>query len=231
MPVFALPGFFQPFNAISHLVAALVFAVLGVRLISRARGDRLGQVFISVFAFAGVFMLSISGVFHMQTGGGESWAVMFRMDKVAIFVLIAGTFTPVHGLNFTGPLRWAGLGLMWAAAATGLTLVTIYFDDMPFGLGTTLYLTLGWIGGLSIAALWRRRGYRYVRSILAGGMAYSVGAILLGLKWPTILPGVFGPHELWHVAVIIGLSLHWRFVSWLVPRDQSSLTSPQALTC
>ena len=51
--------------------------------------------------------------------------------------------------------------------------------------------------------------------MLAGGLAYSVGAILLGLQWPTIIPGVFGPHEVWHIAVITGLSLHWRFIARL----------------
>jgi channel protein (hemolysin III family) len=222
MPVHPLPGFFEPISAISHLGAAIVFGVLGIRLIRRSRGERLRLAFISVFVFAGVFMLSMSGVFHMMTGGGAAWAVMFRMDKAAIFVLIAGTFTPVHGLLFTGFIRWAGLAAMWGAAVTGLTLVTIFFDDMPFGLGTTLYLTLGWIAGLSIFALWRRHGFRFVRAILAGGLAYSVGAILLGLKWPTLMSGVFGPHELWHVAVIVGLSLHWRFIARLAKSAQTT---------
>jgi channel protein (hemolysin III family) len=222
MPVRPLPGFFQPVSAITHLGAAVVFAVLGVRLIRRCRGDRLRLALISVFVVATMFMLSMSGVFHMLTGGGAAWAVMFRMDKAAIFVLIAGTFTPIHGLLFRGVVRWAGLGLMWGAAVTGLTLVTIYFDDMPFGLGTTLFLALGWIAGLSIVVLWRRRGFRYVSPILAGGLAYSVGAILLGLQWPTLIPGVFGPHELWHIAVIAGLSLHWRFVARLARHDQSA---------
>jgi channel protein (hemolysin III family) len=57
--------------------------------------------------------------------------------------------------------------------------------------------------------------------LLAGGLAYSVGAILLGLQWPTIIPGVFGPHEVWHIAVIIGLSLHWRFIARLARDVQS----------
>lgn len=215
MAVHPIPGFYEPVNAILHLGAGGVFAVLGVRLIWRSRGDRTRVALLSVFAFACVFMLSMSGVYHMLTDGGAGSAVLFRLDKAAIFVLIAGTFTPVHGLLFRSIVRWAGLGLMWAAAATGVTLVTIFFDRMPYGLGTTLYLALGWITSISVIAAWRRRGFRYIRSVLAGGLAYSVGAILLGLQWPTIIPGVFGPHEVWHIAVITGLSLHWRFIARL----------------
>lgn len=212
MTVHSIPGFYEPVNAILHLGAAGVFAILGVRLVRDSRGNSIRVALLSVFAFACVFMLSMSGVYHMLTGGGSGSAVLLRLDKAAIFVLIAGTFTPVHGLLFRGALRWIGLGLMWAAAATGVTLVTIFFDRMPYGLGTTLYLALGWVASVSVIAAWRRRGFHFIRPILAGGIAYSIGAILLGLKWPTIIPGVFGPHELWHVAVITGLSLHWRFI-------------------
>jgi channel protein (hemolysin III family) len=215
MAVHPIPGFYEPVNAILHLGAGGVFAVLGVRLIWRSRGDRTRVALLSVFVFACVYMLSMSGVYHVLTDGGAGSAVLFRLDKAAIFVLIAGTFTPVHGLLFRSIVRWAGLGLMWAAAATGVTLVTIFFDRMPYGLGTTLYLALGWITSISVIAAWRRRGFRYIRSVLAGGLAYSVGAILLGLQWPTIILGVFGPHEVWHIAVIIGLSLHWRFIARL----------------
>ena len=213
MPIHPIPGFFEPVNALLHLAAALVFAVLGVRLVARARA--LDALFLGVFALAAVLMLSMSGVYHMLTRPGAGAAVLFRLDKAAVFVLIAGTFTPIHAMLFHGVVRWGGLALMWAAAATGVTLVTIFFEHVPYGLGTTLYIALGWIGGISVVVLWRRRGFRYVAPILAGGLSYTIGAILLGLGWPTIIPGVFGPHELWHIAVIIGLGLHWRFIARL----------------
>ncbi len=222
MAPYPIPGFYEPVNAILHLGGAGVFAVIGIRLITRSRGDSVRVTLLSVFAFACVFMLSISGVHHMLAGGGAGSAVLLRLDKAAIFVLIAGTFTPVHGLLFRGVVRWVGLGLMWAAAATGATFVTIFFDRMSYGLGTTLYLFLGWIAGVSVIAAWRQWGFGYVRPILAGGVAYSIGAILLGLNWPTIIPGVFGPHEVWHIAVITGLSLHWRFIACLA-RDSRAM--------
>jgi channel protein (hemolysin III family) len=218
----SIPGFYEPVNALLHLGAAGVFAVLGVRLIMRARGDRMRVALLGVFAFASVSMLAISGVYHMLTDGGTGSAVMFRVDKAAIFVLIAGTFTPLHGLLFRGIMRWAGLALMWAAAATGVVLVTVFFERIPSAVCTSMYLALGWFASISVVALWRRRGFRYIRAILAGGVAYSLGAILLELGWPTILPGLFGPHEFWHVAVITGLGLHWRFIARLAHDDEAA---------
>lgn len=215
MQVYPLPGFFEPVNATLHLGAAAVFTLLGVRLLYANRGDRRRAMLLSVFVVTSIAMLSISGVYHMLAAGGAGRAVMFRMDKAAIFALIAGTFTPAHGLLFRGVFRWVGLLVMWLAASTGIVLVTVFFNSLPDAVTTSLFLALGWAASISMIAAWRRRGFRYIRPILAGGVAYSVGAVMLELSWPTILPGVFGPHELWHIAVITGLGLHWRFIARL----------------
>jgi len=225
MQMYPLPGFFEPVNAILHLGAAAVFTVLGIRLLHANRGDRRRAMLLSVFVFTSIAMLAISGVYHMLAAGGSGRAVMFRMDKAAIFALIAGTFTPAHGLLFRGAFRWVGLVVMWLSASTGIVLVTVFFNSLPDVVTTSLYLILGWAASISMIAAWRRRGFSYVRPIVAGGVAYSVGAILLELNWPTIVPGVFGPHELWHIAVITGLGLHWRFIVKLA-RDESELRRP-----
>jgi hypothetical protein len=78
--------------------------------------------------------------------------------------------------------------------------------------GTAIFLLLSWGALISCILLWRRYGFSFVKPLLAGGVAYTLGAIILGLNWPTLIPGVVGAHELWHVAVIAGLGLHWRLV-------------------
>lgn len=211
MEIHSIPGFNEPVSSWIHLVGVLAFSIATFSLIRRGSGDRWRVFFLSVFAFSAILLLSMSGVYHMLPEGGAR-AVVFRLDKGAIFVLIAGTFTPVQGIFFHGVARWGVLALMWALVATGITLFTVFFDQLPRGLGTTVYLALGWIAGGSVAVLWRRYGFVFVRPLVAGGLAYSVGAILLGLDWPTIIPGVIGPHELWHVAVIAGMAMHWRFI-------------------
>jgi predicted membrane channel-forming protein YqfA (hemolysin III family) len=71
---------------------------------------------------------------------------------------------------------------------------------------------MGWIGLISGGLLWRRSGFRFVAPILWGGVAYSIGALMEHWRWPTLVPGVIQPHEVFHVAVLVGLALHWSFI-------------------
>ena len=208
----SLPGFYEPFSALSHLLGALAFSVLAVLLVRRGQGDARRVLFLSIFAATSILLLSMSGVFHMLEEGSTGRNVLGRLDKAAIFALIAGTHTPVQGLFFRGVARWGVLGLMWLVAATGITMFSVFYDSLPRGLGTTVYLVMGWIAGVAGIVVWRRQGTSRVWLLILGGVVYSVGAIFLGLEWPTIWPGTLGPHELWHVAVLTAMGLHWKFV-------------------
>jgi len=209
---FSLPGFHEPFSALSHLVGAVVFAGLAVVLVRRGRGDARRVLLFVVFAVTSVLLLSMSGVYHMLGEGSTARNVLGRLDQAAIFALIAGTHTPVQGLFFRGLARWGVLVLVWLVAATGITLFSVFYHSLPTGLGISVYLLLGWIAGAAGIAVWRREGTARMRPLLLGGVVYSVGAILLGIGWPTLWPGVFGPHELWHVAVLVAMGLHWAFL-------------------
>ena len=209
---FPIPGFREPVSCFTHLLAAPVFAVLGYFLIRRGRGSRCRTTSLAIMALSSVFLLSMSAVYHLL-GPGTGRYVMRQLDVAGVFVLIAGTVTPVHAILFRGFNRWAPLLLVWSAAATGITLRSIFSESLAPGIGTAIFLLLGWGGLISCILLWRRYGFAFVKPLLAGGVAYTLGAIILGLHWPTLIPGIVGPHELWHVAVIAGLGLHWRFVS------------------
>jgi channel protein (hemolysin III family) len=145
-------------------------------------------------------------------GPGRGRDVMRMLDIAGVFALIAGTMTPVHAILERGFYRWAGLILVWTVAAAGITLRTIYSESLSFGVGTGLFLLFGWGGMIVGIRLWIRFGFPFVRPLLWGGVAYTLGALVVGLNRPVIVPGIVGPHELWHVAVLIGLSLHWKFV-------------------
>ncbi|NOT28991.1 MAG: DNA-binding protein [Planctomycetes bacterium] len=212
MQVLPLPGFPEPVSAFTHLLGVPVFALLSIPLLRRARGDSRRVALLAVYAFACVLLLSMSGVYHMLPEASVGRAVMGRLDKAAIFVLIAGTHTPVQGLFFRGAARWGVLLALWLAAAAGITLFTIFYARLPRGLATNVYLLLGWIAGTSGLLVWRRIGTAEIAPLVLGGLAYSIGAILLGLGWPTLAPGVFGVHELWHFAVLAGMGLHWTFL-------------------
>jgi channel protein (hemolysin III family) len=138
--------------------------------------------------------------------------VMQRLDHAAIFGLIAGTFTPVYGLLFRGFERWATLAFVWAIAAAGITLKTMFFAMIPEGLSVAVYLGFGWVGLYSGTLLARRYGMRFIRPLVWGAAAYTAGAILDFLRWPKLLTGVLGPHELFHLFVLAGIGCHWCFV-------------------
>lgn len=207
-----LPGFGDPFAAISHLLGAVAFLILGLVLLRQGRGDRARSIYLGIYAGSCVLLMLMSGVYHMITRGGAARMVMERLDHGAIFVLIAGTFTPALGILFRGWLRWGQLTLIWTAAVAGVTLKTIFFDATPEWIGLSFYLTLGWLGGFPAVLLAQRFGFAFIRPLLWGGLAYSVGGIVDYARWPTVVPGVVGAHEVFHVAVIVGAVFHWLFI-------------------
>jgi channel protein (hemolysin III family) len=205
-------GFSEPFSALSHLVAAGVFFVLGILLMYRGRGYA-GRVFaLGIFSFSIVFLLAMSGVFHLLQPGGAGRAILQRLDHAGIFFLIAGTFTPIHGLLFTRTLRWGILLLIWAIAVTGITLKSIFFSEIPEWLGLSLYLGMGWLGALTGILLYRRFHFYFIRYLVFGALAYTAGALFEFLRVPVLVEGVIGPHELFHIFVLLGISFHYVFV-------------------
>ena len=208
---YAIPGFREPFSCFSHLFAAPVFALFGYFLILRGRGNPWRVLSLSILAVASVLLLSISGVYHLLEQG-TARAVMNQLDVAGVFTLIAGTATPVHGLAFRGLQRWAPIVIAWTAALAGITLRITFWGTLPTSIGIIAFVLMGWGGLFSLWLLWSRHGYSFVKPLLWGGIAYTVGALIMGFHWPNLVPGIVGPHEIWHVAVLIGLGLHWRFV-------------------
>jgi channel protein (hemolysin III family) len=209
---YPIPGFSDPVSSLSHLLGAAFFAFLTPFLLRHGRGHA-GRLFcLSVFAFSTVLLMSVSGVYHLLQKGGGGREVLLRLDLGAIYVLIAGTFTPVYGILFRGPGRWVSLLFVWLAAVAGIAFRTVFFDGFPELLSVTMYLGLGWFGVVAGAVLWRRYGAVFVLPLLYGGLAYSVGAILEFLRTPTLIGGIVGPHELFHLLVLLGAGCHWWFV-------------------
>lgn len=216
--LYTLPGFHDPASTISHLVGAIAFALLTPSLLRRGRagdpgpGRQVRVAFLGVYAFSCVFLMAMSACYHMLPHGTGGRSVMERLDHSAIFLLIAGTFTPAHGILFRGPWRWAPLLLIWTAAITGITLKAIFLRSLAEGLGLTFYITLGWVGAVSAAVLWRRFGLRFIAPLLWGAVAYTAGSVMEFVGWFWIVPGIVGPHELFHVLVLVGAGCHWYWV-------------------
>ncbi len=220
--IIAVPGFADPVSSWTHLAAAVGAAALGLNMLRAYHGSfwRLVRPLWGPLCFvaSAIFLFSMSGTYHLLDHGGPGREVMQRMDHAAIWVLIAGTYTAIHHTAFkTWFWRWGVPALIWAMAITGLVLKTVFFHDMPEVIGTGFYLILGWLGVLSGWKLKREGHDRALRLMILGGVAYSVGAVIEAAGYPTLISGVIGPHELFHVAVVAGVLLHWRCVKAMLP--------------
>ena len=205
-------GLYEPFSSISHLGAAVVFSIYSFFLYRRGKGKG-GPVFVLIiFSFTCVYLLSMSGVYHLLSKGEPASEVIRRLDHAGIFLLIAGTFTAVHGYLFKGFWRWGMMSLIWLLAITGITLKTIFFNHVSEGLSLTFYIGLGWFGAVSGYLLWRKFGLTFIVPLLLGAAAYTMGALLEFFRVPNIMPGIIGPHEIFHIFVIAGIAFHWKFV-------------------
>ena len=221
--IYPIPGFSEPFSSLTHLLAAGVFLGLGIWLVIYGRGHAGRMTSLIIYSFSTVFLLSMSGVFHLLEPGGTGRMVLQRLDHAGIFLLIAGTFTPVHGILFRGWWRWGMLFLVWSIAITSIVLKSVFFDDFAEWFSLSLYLGLGWFGAVSGLLLYQRYGYQYIKPLIYGALAYTLGAMMEFLRTPELIPGVIGPHELFHIAVLIGIGYHFAFVfSFARPKTRLS---------
>jgi channel protein (hemolysin III family) len=125
----------------------------------------------------------------------------------------------VHVYLFRGPWRWGMLAGIWTLALAGAAMKMLYFSEIPEWLGLLFYLGLGWLGLVSWTMLLRRHGFQAVRVALWGALAYTSGALVDFLRWPELVPQVIGAHELFHLAVLAGIALHWTFIYGFAVRE------------
>lgn len=215
--MYSFLGIADPVSSLTHLGGTFLFLVLGIFLFVHGQGFW-NRVWLAVFVVSALFLLSMSGVYHLlpyQSFAREE--VLRRLDHAAIFVLIAGTFTAGHGILFTGILRWGVILLLWGGTAAAITLKSVFFHELSYALGLALYLGFGWLGAGSGFLLWRWYGYRFIQPILWGGVAYTLGAVASFISEDAWWPGIFGAHEFFHLAVLAGLGFHWQF-AWRIAR-------------
>jgi channel protein (hemolysin III family) len=220
--IVAIPGFCQPVSSLSHLAAAAAALVGAFPLIRLGRGRRAPVSALVVYIFCVVAVLLVSGTYHSLARGCAARQVMQRVDYYAIWFLIAGTFTAVHGIMCRGFWRQGVLLFVWIYAALGIALQVFWFRIFSGVPGLVLYLGLGWVGLGSIIKLGRQIGYRAVRPIWLAGLFFSVGAVLEAMRQPVLIRDWVGPHEIFHLAVIAGVVIHWQFIRTLLLKHAPS---------
>lgn len=174
---------------------ALVASLIGLVGLVRAAATPRAIVVAWIYGLASVLLYLTSSSYHVFARSPRARRVMQRADHAMIFVLIAGTFTPIAVLAVPDPLRWPTLAAMWAGALFGVVLKIVALDRYP-KLGAALYIILGWAGVVIFPSLWDRPGL--LALIAAGGILYTGGAVLFALNRPRLSPRWFGYHEVWH---------------------------------
>ena len=206
----------EPINGLTHLAGGLLAAAgLVVLLATAGRADQL--VAFGVFGLSLVALYTASTLYHLLPLSPAGIARLRRADHMAIFVLIAGTYTPFCLLALDGAWQAGLLGLIWGLALCGILLKLLWMDA-PRWLSVALYLGMGWAALVAAPTLFRVVPPGGIAWVLAGGVVYSAGALIYGLKRPNPVPGVFGFHELWHLFVVAGSACHfWAVLHYVAP--------------
>lgn len=209
----------EPVNGLTHLAgAAAAVVVLAVLVwLALSHGKVRHLIAFSVFGLSLIALYTSSALYHLLPLSRRWIARLRRIDHMMIFVLIAGTYTPFCLIALTGGWRWGLLGTVWGLALGGMAL-KIRWMHAPGWLSTIFYVALGWIALIAAPTIVRALPPGALAWLIAGGVVYSLGALVYAFDWPTIRRGVFEAHELWHLFVIAGSGCHvWAIARYLTP--------------
>jgi hemolysin III len=195
--------------------SAAVLAVAGACALVVRGASLPGRIALAVYGLGLVALYTTSSLYH-SIPWRETWRKrMQRLDHAMIFVLIAGTFTPIGAIVLDGWVRIASLGVAWLIALSGVG-HHMFISNQRFHLSIGLMVTLGWLSVPLMVPLANRAGLALVIFIAAGGILYTVGMVFVVTQRPRLWPRVFSSHELFHVLVIAASALHfvaiWRYV-------------------
>ncbi len=160
-------------------------------------------------------MLTVSGIYHLPSLFSRNRRILRRLDHATILVAIAGTYTGVIVLGMSGTTQAVLLVLVWLVAVTGIVLRMVWFDG-PVVLGAIVYLGTGWFLIVHPVAFLEALDGVQMALLVAGGLMYTVGAVLFAMRRPNPWPATFGYHEVWHVFVVAAALCHWVSVYLLV---------------
>jgi hemolysin III len=191
-----------------------VAAVAAVALVATAPAG-LATFAAAVYATCMVGMFGASALYHRGNWSHATAKRLLQLDHTAIFLMIAGTYTPIALLAMDGTARAATLTAVWVVATAG-----IIFEWMPIpaprGYVTTVYMFLGWIGAFSFIPLYEATGWDGVLLVAGGGVLYMIGAIVHAARKPDPWPETFGYHEIFHIFVILAALLQYCAIAFLV---------------
>ena len=200
--------FRDPFSGLSHLVAAGLAVAGMVLLLCVSVGRPWHVVSFAIYGASMVALYLTSAVYHLFPRSPRRVAQWLALDQAAIYLLIAGTYTPICLVPLRGPWGWSLFGVVWGLAITGIAL-RFGWRGAPQWLSLVLYLAMGWLCVIGGSALVQSLPPIGLFWLVMGGLAYTIGSVVFATERPRLWPGRFGAHDLWHVFVMGGSGCHF----------------------
>jgi hemolysin III len=206
-------SFREPMNGLTHFVGILLAIAGLVTLLTRTSLPFTARhaVSFSIFGSAMILLYTFSTLYHWLNLKESTLEILRKIDHIMIFVFIAATYTPICLVTLGGGWGWSMFGSVWGLTLAGFVL-KIFWLNAPRWLYTAIYLAMGWIIIIGIWPLIQVLAFGGLMWLLAGGIFYSIGAIIYGVKKPDPWPGIFGFHEIFHLFVLAGSFSHF----WLM---------------
>lgn len=206
-------GLREPFNSISHMVGGGLSVVALVVLILIAEGT-LAIMAASLYGIGLLAVYTMSSLYHGIPANPRVQSLLERLDHVAIYLLIAGSYTPVCLMLLGGTWGWSLFGTVWGIALVG-TVLALTVPLGPAWLHITGYIAMGWVAVIAAPILFTKLSAGGITLLVLGGVIYTVGALFYVWDKPRVI-GKMGAHELWHMFVIGGSASHFAFMAFYV---------------
>jgi hemolysin III len=198
----------EPVNGLTHLFAAIA-AAIGWMVLLVLGWRSLGKIVsLSVYGTSLILLFAASATYHMVKARPKILEILRKLDHAAIYLLIAGTYTPFCVNMFTGFWKWGLLTIIWSLAVIGIV-VKMIIIHAPRWLTTGVYIMMGWLCLAALGEMLRVLPAGALAWLLAGGIIYTLGAIVYITRVMNFWPGKFGFHEIWHIFVILGALAHF----------------------
>lgn len=203
----------DPISGLTHLGAAILslFGLIALILISWGEPEKLSSLI--VYGISLIVMFSASATYHMTISSPKVLEILRKVDHSAIYLLIAGTYTPFCINAFSGFWKWGLFSIIWALAIIGVG-IKIFIIRAPRWVNAGVYLLMGWLVVAATGEMLDKLPIGALVWLIAGGLIYTFGAIIYITKKLDFKPGIFGFHEVWHIFVILAAGAH--FISILV---------------
>jgi hemolysin III len=201
-------------RGVLHQVAFFVALVVGTLFVTYADGVR-ASAGAAVFAGSVAAMLGASALYHRVTWSIRARPWLRRLDHAGIYILIAGTYTPIGLLSLHGTLRDVVLGVVWSGAAAAIVLKFVWVGA-PKWLSAVIGISLGWVGVVALPDVARHAGAAAVALLAVGGVAYTAGGIVYARRRPDPVPAVFGYHEVFHALTLVAVACQYVAIAFFV---------------